>query len=436
MSNDIWEKELYDVADYALERLKEKGANGATIEVSSGQMDELNVDAGRFSLLRTTFSSRVGLRALSKSRKGVYVTNKIDLESVGEAVDIAMDAAEFSEPDSAEVISEGIGEHTFDLAPSDSKPVIIYERMAEFLEQVKQEYSKIKIMQFIVSHNRFNTLYANSNGTRVLTKGSQYDVMTDFSAMDGEQTTSFNGMGYVVKELDLPILSLPSLRRLLEGSQQELNAKPVEGKFTGTLLCTPSSLEYFLGSTLANCTSSSALVSGTSPWIDKIDKNVSDSRLNVSYAPLDAGIVNGSRLQDGYLSYNQDIIKEGKLEAFALNEYAALKTDLPRAGSGENMVVAPGDSSVDELISSIDCGILINRFSGGSMSVSGDFSGIAKNSFLIKNGKISGAVNETMVSGNILEMLFKIVGISKERDCDGISKIPWIAFDGVVISGK
>jgi PmbA protein len=140
-------------------------------------------------------------------------------------------------------------------------------------------------------------------------------------------------------------------------------------------------------------------------------------------------------MQDGYLAYKQDIIKDGKLTAFSLNEYASLKTGLPRAGATGNMIVAPGASSVDELTAGIERGILINRFSGGSMAPNGDFSGVAKNSFLIENGKITGAVAETMVSGNMLEMLVNVAGISSELDCGGGSVIPWAAFNGVVISG-
>jgi len=45
-------------------------------------------------------------------------------------------------------------------------------------------------------------------------------------------------------------------------------------------------------------------------------------------------------------------------------------------------------------------------------------------------------VAETMVSGNMLEMLFNVAGVSAEVDCGGGAVIPWAAFNGVVISGK
>lgn len=100
------------------------------------------------------------------------------------------------------------------------------------------------------------------------------------------------------------------------------------------------------------------------------------------------------------------------------------------------MVVEGGDKSLDEIIASVDKGILMGGFSGGEPGTNGDFSGVAKNSFLIENGKIKCALSETMVNGNLAEMFNHIRGISKELICDGGSVIPYIAVDGIVISGK
>ena len=53
----------------------------------------------------------------------------------------------------------------------------------------------------------------------------------------------------------------------------------------------------------------------------------------------------------------------------------------------------------------IDKGALVNRLSMGSPAANGDFSGVIKNSFLIEDGGLSGALSETMISGNTINML-------------------------------
>ncbi|MCK5131963.1 MAG: hypothetical protein KAR40_07415 [Candidatus Sabulitectum sp.] len=61
---------------------------------------------------------------------------------------------------------------------------------------------------------------------------------------------------------------------------------------------------------------------------------------------------------------------------------------------------------------------------------------MAKNSYYIENGEIKYPVSETMVAGNLKEMLKNIRHISKERVNNGGFIVPWITFSGVTVSGK
>ena len=114
--------------------------------------------------------------------------------------------------------------------------------------------------------------------------------------------------------------------------------------------------------------------------------------------------------------------------------YTSQKTGIDRRKSvGGYFTVEAGDTSFEDILSSIEEGILINRYSGGNAGASGELSGIAKNSFYIKNGKIAGAARETVISANLSDMLMNIKAISKEKVNDGGSELPYIAFDNVTI---
>ena len=151
-----------------------------------------------------------------------------------------------------------------------------------------------------------------------------------------------------------------------------------------------------------------------------------------------SAIVCGERYtSDGRVSQDYDIIKDGRLNAFALSSYVANKTGHKAAPNASfSLIVPAGSESIRDIIAGIDRGLLVSRFSGGSPSSSGDFSGVAKNSFLIENGQIGPAVSETMISGNLAGMFEKLRGISSERVQDGSTLIPYIAVDGITISGK
>jgi PmbA protein len=88
-------------------------------------------------------------------------------------------------------------------------------------------------------------------------------------------------------------------------------------------------------------------------------------------------------------------------------------------------------SSVDTLVSEIDKGIMISRFSGNVNPVNGDFSGVVKGGQLIVNGTIKHAVKEVMVAGNVFEALRRLNGISTERKAIYGSILPYMRFDGI-----
>jgi len=91
---------------------------------------------------------------------------------------------------------------------------------------------------------------------------------------------------------------------------------------------------------------------------------------------------------------------------------------------------------IPEIIKSTKKGIILKRFSGGNPSDNGDFSGVAKNSYYVEDGEIKFPITETMVSGNLVEMMMNIKQISKERINSGYHNYPWIKFDGLTVSGK
>ncbi len=270
------------------------------------------------------------------------------------------------------------------------------------------------------------------------THGGSYEAMLMYSAHEGEKASSFFGGGVITDNLDKPFIACGSIETDLENVEKQIETESVEGKFEGTMVLMPGCAGELIGGMLMNFAGEQGLLSGTSPWKEKLGEPIADERLTVSIAPLDERIVCGERYTDeGFPAKNYDIIRNGRLEAFALGLYASNKLGLARAENDSyNMIVAPGDKPLSEIIASIDKGILVGRFSGGQPAPNGDFSGVAKNSFLIENGKIGPALSETMISGNFAEMLFRLRGISREQIQMGIAALPYLAVDGITISGK
>ena len=120
-----------------------------------------------------------------------------------------------------------------------------------------------------------------------------------------------------------------------------------------------------------------------------------------------------------------------------LNLYAANKTGLSvTKNDGGAFVIDEGDTPVADMIASVKRGLIVGGFSGGQPGANGEFSGVAKNSFYVEDGKIKGAVMETMISGNLEAVFANVKAISKEQVLDGNSALPYLQTGGITISGN
>lgn len=426
-----------EIAEYTLEKLVAGGADGASVGVSRGSTDELNIDGGEFSLMRTLFNSGLSMKALIGGRKGNAAINQLDKESIDAAVESCLASAKSGKPDEAERIAPGIGEHSFEDGPSEPDTALLYDRMRELIDDVEREYPKIMLEQVIASFDYAESLYMNTNGTVFTSRSGDYGMSSMFSAHDGERSSSFSGFDSCMYTLDRRFIDLDTHRTMLENAVRSLDTRAVSGKRVGEVIFTPNCFANFIGSIIGNFMSDSVIIDKTSPWLDKLGTQVASEGLSVSTIPLDPRIIGGERFSGGFLSENMDYIKNGILQGFALGDYGAQKTGFARAkNQSMNLWVKPGEKSLDDIVSGIEYGLIVDRFSGGDPAQNGDFSGVAKNSFLIEHGRITDAVSETMISGNLAELVRNLVAVSRETANDGLSIMPWVAFGGITISGK
>jgi len=428
---------INDVAQYALDALKKAGADKAACSVSTGRKDEFNIEANKFTLMRTLFNSGLNLKVIKNNRKGVTRINKLDLPSVDKAVTDCMSLASSALPEEAEDIAENCNNKNFDQSIGGSDMNRLFSRTKEFLENLRDEYPKIVLEGMTSDYNSGQTIYVNSNGVEFKTNTEFYEISNMFSAKDGEKSTSFNGYGARFASFESSFMNIGMHRTLLSESEQSLDPRMIEDKFVGKVIVTPA-CDDMIWQTILDCfLSEASLIEGTSRWKDALNTKVADTKLTLRAAPLHPDIVAGERFTpDGYESSDADIIRDGVLKSFALSLYGSRKTGKPRSLNTAfgNLEVAPGNTPLQEMIKGIDRGILLNRFSGASPGPSGDVSGVAKNSFIIEKGVIAGALKETMVSFNIVDII-KNIEISKERCINGFSVMPWCCFDGITISG-
>ena len=306
-----------------------------------------------------------------------------------------------------------------------------------FFAELQEKYPQISVDSATISHTVGEQVFCATNGIRLTQHYGGYSFSPMFMAREGEQTSSFNSYGAYFVDLNQPLLDLAGGRQIVESTLRQITPVSMKGKFEGEVILTPSCFGNFLDSAEGLFLSDFSIIDGTSVWKDKIGKPVASPCLNWSCRPQSEELAAKCFVSGGYVTKDCDLIKDGILKDFVLSRYGAKKTGLSRNPSaGIGYVVEGGDRSLQEMISTVKHGLLVGRFSGGSPSDDGTFSGVAKNSFEIRDGKILQAVSETMISGNLAQMLLDITEISSERINDGCCILPWVKIKKLTISGQ
>ena len=190
-------------------------------------------------------------------------------------------------------------------------------------------------------------------------------------------------------------------------------------------------------SPLISAINGSAIQQKNSFLVDKMGEKIGSNLLTLVDDPF---IVSGrgSRLFDneGLALKKRTIFEKGVLKSYNINTYYGKKLKMdPTSGSTTNLVITPGKRSIEEMIATLDRGILIAGFNGGNTNGStGDFSyGI--DGFLIEKGKIVKPVSEMNITGNMKQLWANLVEVGSDVYKNSSWRMPSLMFKDVDFSG-
>ncbi|MGA1824087.1 MAG: TldD/PmbA family protein [bacterium] len=178
---------------------------------------------------------------------------------------------------------------------------------------------------------------------------------------------------------------------------------------------------------------------GDSPLRGMLGKNVLDESLTIIDNPHRDFSPGATTFDDdGIPTRTITIFEKGILKSFLYDlDSAGLAGSEPTGNSGcspYDLEVLAGDESSEDLLTSIKEGIYVKDVLGFGQSniLNGDFSANVGLGYRIENGRISGRVKNTMIAGNLYEILKKNVRLGSERD--PLLLLPYAVVEGVTIS--
>lgn len=265
----------------------------------------------------------------------------------------------------------------------------------------------------------------NQAGADVKVLRSPFSIWVEIDRIEGDDVLIlFDSIGMTTWDDD----SMAFANRLVEKLVKARTLAPVKsGKFP--VLFSPfGGLVY--GVPLLEGLNGKNVYNNVSPMKGKTGEKLFDEKITVIDNPLLDGRFNSASYDDEGMPHRTNVfIEKGVLNGFFYDLKTAALSGVEPTGNGSrglfyppgpsptNLVMAPGDTPLADMISSIDEGYLIDSVLGLGQGniVSGAFSNPVALGFKIEKGEIVGRVKDISIADNIYELLKDVSAVSQER---------------------
>jgi PmbA protein len=217
------------------------------------------------------------------------------------------------------------------------------------------------------------------------------------------------------------------------------------------VIFTPRGVANALVPSLMVAFNGKTVLEGASPIGKKLGKQVFDPKLSLWDDPTIVYRPHSRPCDDeGIPSQRTPLIEQGVVANFLYDLQTAALANTRSTGNGSRggglptpapstFVVAPGETTFDEMVSDIKEGLVIEQLMGAEQGniLGGDFSGNVLLGYKVESGKIVGRVKDTMVSGNVYQVLKEVIAIGSELEwVGGFLQTPHIYCPSLSVASK
>ena len=421
-----------------IDYLQNKGLPDVEVKLIESNDFEIGGNNNDINLVRSLENAVLKVSAIKAGKKAAIELNDLSPEAWETSLNTLVTDIEMAEADMFNCFSTHPDPAHLTIGAKNLEPAWIAEVTAKGMTELLEQYPKMSLSEFGSMYEQRQILLQNTNGTRLVEhRGNGYFGGLFFAA-DADKTASFNYYSLPLQSVKTSVLENDMLHTLLANNVRELDVEPLYGRIEGGIVISPSCLADLLSSLEDVALQDMAMLNDSSRWKDKIGQTVTSDQFTWHARPISSPVGgNYGITADGYPAEDMTVIEKGVLKTHMLTEYVAKKTNLNRSlNQGGVYEVEAGSEPLSTLISRIDKGMMLNRLSGGHPSPNGDFSGSAKNSFIIENGKITTPLTEVMVTFNIFDVLNQIEALSLERADMFGARLPYLYTNAIVATGK
>jgi PmbA protein len=437
------QSQLEDMVQHLITQAQKAGADSVAAGVSVDAGLSVTVRLGETETLEYNRDRSLGLTVYFDHRKGSASTADFSPDSLSATVQAACDIARYTSHDECAGLADA--EHMATVIPDldlyhpwnlDAEQAIALATDCE--DAARQVDARIEnseggtVSSYVGMRVKANTHgfiagYRSSyHGISCAVIGKQGDEMQrdywSFSARDPADLATAAETGRIAGER--------TVRRL---GTQRLSTRQAPVVFAADIAS--SLFGHFI-----SAVSGSSLYRKSTFLLDYLGKQVFPDHLHIHEQPLlKKGLGSAPYDSEGVATQARDFIKDGILQSYVLNSYSARKLGLTttgNAGGVRNLSIDPGDKDLNQILRSMDTGLLVTELIGfGVNNITGDYSRGAAG-YWVEGGEIQYPVDEITVAGNLKDMFMNIVEVGNDVDLRGNTRTGSVLIEEMTIAGS
>ncbi|EGJ70778.1 peptidase U62 modulator of DNA gyrase [Bacteroides coprosuis DSM 18011] len=434
--------EYKKLSEWAMDFALKNGCQSAKVILQEGVNSSYSLRDAKIETLEQASEMALGFHLYVDGRFGSFSTNRLDKKELEQFIKTGIEATRYLAVDKARTLPTSdryykgdlpnlqLYDNSFENIHPDEK-VAIAKKVAH---EILGKDNRILSVSSSYSDGSSSVYQITSNGFEGETDRSWYNVSSSVSIKgEGEARPSDFWYDSAIYFSDLNTNGIGA--KALERTLRKLGQKKVKsGKYTMLIDSLTSSrlLSPLLGATYGN-----ALQQKNSFLEDKLNEKIGSSLFTLYDRPH-IKRASGARYFDGegVATQTREIFTEGVLNTYFIDTYVGNKMGITPTISGPSLLeMKLGPNNLEELISSLDKGILVTAFNGGnSNSSTGDFS-FGVEGFLIEHGRLTQPISEMNITGNLITLWASLIGVGNDPKLSSSWRIPSLVFDNVDFSG-
>ena len=424
-----------------------KVAEEAEVFAVASEGTEVHFETNRLKHLQSRQQTSVALRIVKQSKIGYATTT--ELEGNQSLVSNAVETAQFGMP------------AKFQLPASNSYPQVeIFDtdvmsvsteamiKLGEELITAVTGHTPEIICEAEVAKGMVSVHIMNSRGGEAEYKKSFFSLGIEGNLIEG---TDMLFVGDSASSCHPLSESRPIAEVVLQQLELAKNQASVPSRSLPVIF-TPHGVASALILPLIAAFNGKTVLEGASPIGDRLGQSVFDQKLwlwddpTIVYRP-------SSRPCDdeGVPSQRTPLVEGGAVTNFLYDLQTAALASTHSTGNGSRshgglpapapsaFIIAPGSTTFAEMVQDIKEGLVIEQLMGAGQGniLGGEFSGNVLLGYKVESGKITGRVKDTMVSGNVYQMLKDIAAIGSEvKWVEGFLQTPHLYCPSLAVASK